>query len=127
MNVSNEEYIGLSVDEVQYHTLYNEVKTVVNSANTRILQRAVDHALYDVVYNNDDILSVKSNHKKPIYKKNTTDIIGIYTSCVDRTKELSLISLYQHYLDFFSDKHTATRNFLKHLSIDSLIILNSAI
>jgi len=120
MNVSSDDYLHLSVDDVKYHTLSNNYKNVVNSANDKILQRTVEHVLYDVIYNNNEQLTIKCNHKKPIYGRNSSKVVGIYTACLDKTSELSLSTLYQHYLDFFDDRHQATKNFLRHLSIDNL-------
>ena len=121
MNIDSKEYLHLSVNEVQFYTQSNAYKKVINSCNSQILNRLVNICLTDSVHkNNQDLLTIKCNHKRPIHKKNSSTIIGVYTASVDKTKEISLPCLYKHYLDFFSDKQKATKNFLKHLSIDNL-------
>ena len=92
--------------------------STVYQSNLSIINRIVDSVSLNSVHNVNDQLIVQQSIKQPI--KHGKKIIGIYTASVDKTKEISLPCLYKHYLDFFSDKQKATRNFLRHLSIDHL-------
>lgn len=121
MNINKDEYLNLSTNDIQLYTQLNGYKNEINSCNNQILNRIVNICLTDSVHKNKArTLTIKCNHKRPIHKKNSSKVIGIYTASVDKTSELALPCLYQHYLDFFDDRHQATKNFLRHLSIDKM-------